>query len=82
MVKLRNLKSPEFDKNRWIDEQKKLIFNQKCWYDIILGADFLTKSGIDILYSTGTMDWFENILPMSKAHKLKMLSTWRWMMPT
>ena len=29
MMKLRNLKVPDFDKNRRIDEQKALIFDQK-----------------------------------------------------
>ena len=70
MVNLHKLKLPEFDKNHRADKQKALFFDQKCRYDIILGADFLTKSGIDILYSTGTMEWFENVLPMREAHKL------------
>ena len=69
MVKLRNLKVPEFDKNYWVDEQKALIFDQKCRYGIILGADFLTKTGIDILYSTGTMKWFEHVLSRREAHR-------------
>ena len=51
LVHLRDLRLPEFDKNRRIDEQKALIFDGKCRYDVILGADFLTKSGIDINYS-------------------------------
>ena len=50
MVHSRDLRLPEFDKNRRIDEQKALIFDGKCLYDVILGADFLTKSGIDINY--------------------------------
>ena len=70
MVHLRNLKLPEFDKNRRIDEQKALVFDQKCRYDIILGSDFLTKLGIDILYSTVTMEWFETVLPMREPHKV------------
>jgi len=41
--------------------KKALVFYSKCQYDVILGADFLTKSGIDIKYSTGTMHWFENV---------------------
>ena len=40
MVHLRDLRLPEFDKNRRIDEQKALIFDGKCRYDVILGADF------------------------------------------
>ncbi len=30
MVYLRKLRLPEFDKNRIVDEQKALIFDQKC----------------------------------------------------
>ena len=70
MVKLSNLKLLESDRNYRTDKQKAPIFDQKCPYDIILGADFITKSGIDILYSTGTMEWFEKVLPMREAHKL------------
>ena len=56
IVQLRNLKVQEIDKNRCIDKQKALVFDQKCRYYIIQGEDFLTKSSIDILYSTGTME--------------------------
>jgi hypothetical protein len=31
---------------------------------VILGADFLSKAGIDVKYSTGTIEWFDNELPM------------------
>jgi hypothetical protein len=63
MVVMRNLKLPEFDKNRNVEQQKALIFElETCKYDVILGADFLTKTGIDVRYSTGTMQWFENEL--------------------
>ena len=70
MIYLRELKLPEFDKNRKVDELKALVFEGKCRYDIILGADFLTKTGIDINYSTGTMHWFENVRPMREPWKL------------
>ena len=69
-LKLRILKLAVFDTNRCTDEQKALIFDQKHWYDIILGTDFLTKCGIGILYSTGTMEWFKSVLPMREPHKL------------
>ncbi len=50
---MHNLRLPEFDKNRNVD----LIFHSEtCKYDVTLGADFLTKTGIDIKYSTGTME--------------------------
>ncbi len=38
---------------------------------MILGPDFLTKTGIDVKYSTGTIQWFENELPLQDPHTLK-----------
>ena len=55
MVVMRNLRLPECDRNRNVEQQKALIFeSETCKYDVILGADFLTKTGIDVKYSTGT----------------------------
>jgi len=43
MVVMRNLRLPELDKNRNVNQQKTLVFESKtCKYDEILGADFLT----------------------------------------
>ena len=55
-----------------IDElsSRTLIFDNKCRYDIILGSDFLTKSGIDIKSSTWTIYWFENVRPMREPWQL------------
>jgi hypothetical protein len=54
MVVMRNLRLPELDKNRNVEQQKALIFeSDTCRNDVILGADFLTKTGIDVKYSTG-----------------------------
>ena len=65
MVVLCNLRLPELDKNRNVDQQKALIFDaDSCRYDVILGADFLSKAGIDVKYSTGTIEWFDNELPL------------------
>ena len=64
MVTLRDLRLPEFDKNRRIEEQKALVFDTECHYDIILGTDFLSKAGISINYDTGFMEWYENIIPL------------------
>jgi hypothetical protein len=44
MVVMRNLRLPELDKNRSVEQQKALIFeSDTCRYDVILGADFLLK---------------------------------------
>jgi hypothetical protein len=72
MVVMRNLRLPELDKNSNSEQQKALIFeSDTCIYDLILGADFLTKTGIDVKYSTGTIEWFENELPLCDPHVLK-----------
>jgi hypothetical protein len=64
-VVLRNLRLPELDKNCNIDQKKALIFDaDSCKYDVVLGADFLSKTGIDVKYSTGTIEWFDNELPL------------------
>ncbi len=38
---------------------------------MILGAGYLTKTGIDIKYSTDTIEWFKNKLPLCNPHDLK-----------
>ncbi len=69
---MRNLRLPEFDKNRNVDQQKALVFqSETCKYGVILGADFLTKTGIDVKYSTGTMEWFDSELQLHNSHLLE-----------
>jgi hypothetical protein len=70
MVVLRAIRLPELDKNRVIKQQKALVFNGDIRYDLILGADFLTKSSIDIRYSSGTIEWFDSKLPMRDPRQL------------
>ena len=47
-VLLKNLRLPEFDKSRNIENQRALVFNANCRYDVILGNDFINRVGIDI----------------------------------
>ncbi len=72
IVIMRNLRLPEFDKNRNVDQQKALVFqSENCKYNVILGADWLTKVGIDVKYSTVTMEWFNNESPSRNLHLLQ-----------
>jgi hypothetical protein len=65
VVNLRNLRLPELDKSRNVNKIKALVFDaENCTYDLILGADFLSKVGIDIKYSTKTIECFDNELPL------------------
>ncbi len=55
-----------------LTNKKALIFESETFkYDVILGADFLTKTGIDVKYSIGTIQWFENELPLQDPWSLK-----------
>ena len=64
MIHLRDVRLPEFDKNRKISTQKALIFDGPCKYDIIFGADFLTKIGMVIDYRRGEVEWYGNNIKM------------------
>jgi hypothetical protein len=47
IVIMRNLRLPEFDKNRYVDQQKALVFqSETCKYDVILQG------------STDTCKWY------------------------
>jgi hypothetical protein len=48
---------PEFDNNRCINQQKVLAFdNNNVKYNIILGTNFLSK--------TGNIEWFDCSIPL------------------
>ncbi len=64
MVILRTIRLPELDKNRVIDHHKALMFDGDIHYALILDVDFLAKSGIDIKYSSGIIEWFDSELLM------------------
>jgi hypothetical protein len=66
MVILQAIQLPELDKNQVIEQHKALVFDGSIRYDLILGANFLTKSGIDIKYSSGTIEWFDSELPIEE----------------
>ncbi len=57
MVVIHNLRLPELGKNCNANQQKALKFDADyCRYDVILGAYFLSKTRIDVKYSTGTIE--------------------------
>ena len=64
MVVLCTIRLPELDKNRIIHQHKALVFDGDIRYDLILVANFLAKSSIDIKYSSGIVEWFDSKLPM------------------
>jgi hypothetical protein len=65
VVTMRDLRLPEFNKNRRINQQKVLVFdNDNVKYNIILGTNFLSKTGIKLNYSEGNMEWFGCSIPL------------------
>jgi hypothetical protein len=55
---------PEFDKNWHISQQNALVFdNDHVKYNVILGTNFLLKTGIKLNYSEGKMEWFDCSIP-------------------
>jgi hypothetical protein len=64
VVTMQNIRLPEFDKNRRINKQKVQVFdNNNFKYNIILGTNFLSKTGIKLNYSEGNMEWFDCSIP-------------------
>jgi hypothetical protein len=65
IVTIQDLRLRKFDKNRRINQQKVLVFDiNNVKYNIILGTDFLSKTGIKLNYSERNMEWFDCSLPL------------------
>jgi hypothetical protein len=65
VITMRYIRLPEFDKNRRINQQKVLVFdNDNVKYNIILGTNFLSKTRIKLTYSEGNMEWFDCSIPL------------------
>ena len=65
VLPMRDLRLPKFDKNRRINQQKVLVFdNDNVKYNIILGTNFHSKTGIKLNYSEGNMEWFDCSIPL------------------
>ncbi len=65
VVTMRYLRLPEFNKNRHINQQKVLVFdNDNIKYDIIQGTNFLSKTGIKLNSSERNMEWFDCSIPL------------------
>ena len=65
VVTMHDLRLPEFNKNRCINQQKVIVFdNNNVKYNIILSTNFLSKTGIKLNYSEGNMEWFDYSIPL------------------
>jgi hypothetical protein len=65
VVRMGDLRLPEFDKNRRIKQQKFLVFDKdNVKHNIILGTNFISKTGIKLNYSERNMEWFDCSIPL------------------
>ncbi len=65
VVTMQDIRFPKLNKNRCINQQKVLVFdNDNVQYDIILGTKLLSKTGIKLNYSEGDMEWFDCSIPL------------------
>jgi hypothetical protein len=65
VITMGDIRLPEFDKNMSINQQKVLVFdNNNVKYNIILGTNFLSMTGINLNYSEGNIEWFDCTIPL------------------
>jgi hypothetical protein len=65
VVTMQDIRLSEFNKNRHINQQKVLVFdNNNVKYDIILGTKFLSKTVIGLNCSERNMKWFDCSIPL------------------
>ncbi len=65
VVTMQDLRLPKFDKNRHINQQKVLVFdNNNIKYDNILSTNLLSKTGFKLICSEGNMEWFDQYIPL------------------
>jgi hypothetical protein len=65
VVTMQDIRFPEFDKIRRINQQKVFVFdNNNVKYDIILGTNSLSKTRIKLNYSEENVEWFDCSIPL------------------
>ena len=64
VVYMKDIVLPEFDRNKRIDGQSALVFDGPCRYDVILGRDFLLKTGMEFDFGKKIVRWFGNSIPL------------------
>lgn len=63
-VHMQHLVLLEFNKNKRINNIDAMVLNGSCSYDVILGWDFLSATGIKLNFETNSMSWLGIQLPM------------------
>ena len=63
-VFISNIRLPEFGNGKYIRGTNVRLFSAPCNYDMILGRDFLLRTGIDLFYSKRTIKWLDSTIDM------------------
>ncbi len=63
-ITMQDLRLPKFDMNRRINQQVLVFGNNNVKYNMILGTNFLSKTGIKLNYLEGNMEWFDCSIPL------------------
>ena len=74
-VQLQGMRLPAFDKNRVIADHHFEVFDSDCRFDVILGADFLEKVGMNLRFEDLTIEWLGNTIPMETFNKTTDVAT-------
>ena len=74
MVTLRDLCLSEFNKNRRGEQQKALVVDHSCCYNIILvvGTNFFNKTGISTNHKIRFIEWYK--YPLSLRYPFALIS--------
>jgi hypothetical protein len=64
VITMQDIRLPEFDKNRCQPTMVLVFDSNNIKYNIILGTNFLYKTGIKLNYSEGNMEWFDCSIPL------------------
>ena len=48
-----------------------IVFDLNCCYDVIMGGDFLQKTGININYTECQIEWIDGQLPLRNSHEFQ-----------
>ena len=76
VVNMKELVMPEFDKTRRIDDIQAFVFDTPSSYDVILGQDFLSKTGMKFNFENGSIKWIDRTIMMKDRNYWNSRTNW------
>ena len=68
-IMLEQLHFTGFNKKIKVEWNEMVLFNSSCWYEIIMGGEFLQKAGININYAKSQVEWLDGHLPLQNSYE-------------